>query len=229
MQLSGLSRHLIGVLESFGDADDASRHIPFDRSVAHRTVNNQSFLGELRALVPTRCPHILRALTWMFRKKSSIPAALLLLGLGLGVSACDGGPTPTSQASTSTHNTTSTVSGSNNSTSQKVLAILSSSAAQIQADQIRVPKSLANKAVAYDYLRAARQLEQVKWPANAQFDASNEIHILQKLADDSNQLTVPSEAASAQHSLNTDIRIETRTSSALRHDLGLPPANSTSP
>ena len=112
-----------------------------------------------------------------------------------------------------------------NSLNEMVLDILTSSASEVQQDQHRTPQSSANKAVAYDYLRTAQQLEEVKWPTKAKAGAMALIQILQKLSYDSNQLDLPSAASTAQASVSKDAEIEATATNALRQELGLPPNN----
>ena len=106
---------------------------------------------------------------------------------------------------------------------QKVLDILTSSASEVQQDAHRTPQSSANTAVAYDYLRTAQQLQQVKWPPNAKAGAQALIEILQKLSYDSNQLDVPSAASAAESVVSNDTHMEATATTALRQELGLPP------
>ena len=103
--------------------------------------------------------------------------------------------------------------------------ILTSSASEVQQDQRRSPESSANKAVAYDYLRMAQQLEEVKWPIRAKAGAMALIQILQKLSYDSNELDVPSAASTAQASVSKDAEIQATATKVLRQELGLPPNN----
>ena len=106
---------------------------------------------------------------------------------------------------------------------QKLLDVLTSSASEVEQDQRRTPQSSANKAVAYDYLRAAQQLEEIKWPAKAKSGALALIQILQKLSYDSNQLDVPSATSTAQASVSKDTEMEASAADSLRQELGLPP------
>jgi hypothetical protein len=99
---------------------------------------------------------------------------------------------------------------------------LTSSESEVNADGSRTPKTDADKAVAYDYLREAQQLQALKWPAGAKPASTALIQILQKLSYDSNQLSVPSDAATAQTDVRNDVATETTASETLRHELGLP-------
>ena len=120
------------------------------------------------------------------------------------------------------HAPTTTTTPGQNSLNLHVLDILTSSASEVQQDQHRSPESSANKAVAYDYLRTAQQLEEVKWPTKAKAGAMALIQILQKMSYDSNQLDVPSAASTAQASVGKDAEIEATATNALRQELGIP-------
>jgi len=112
---------------------------------------------------------------------------------------------------------------------QKVLAIIDSGNAAIQADKQKSPNRVAFTDVSAVFASTAQQLQSLTYPADAQADAKAVVAILETLSGDTSQLaqaTSVVEQDAILGNITNDETTDEADSDALRHDLGLPPASS---
>jgi|GEM_PF-7094931 len=161
--------------------------------------------------------------------KRIIVLATIALALA-GCSAASGTKATTNSTASTTASLAPAISApttiSTSAVGQQVLAIITASNANVQRDKAISDNSVALPAVAADFASASQKLQALVYPASAQSDAKALVAILEKLSFDANTLNSTTDLSLLQSdaaTLTNDEGTEVAASSALRHDLGLPP------